>query len=67
MPAWEHSWIENIPIVGRTLWLFGWVASRYRTPYEEVADMLAEDLEKGGDRWIGKKVCFLQKDKIKDV
>lgn len=67
LPGWQHSWVENIPIVGVALWLFGWQVWRYTAPYEQVADMLAEDLEAGGEKWVGKKVGYILKEKIKDV
>ena len=65
--AWEHSWVENIPCIGRTIWL--WVSQvwRYTAKYEYVADMLAEDLEKEDSQWLGKKVGYIEKEKIKSV
>jgi hypothetical protein len=38
----------------------------YRTKYEDVADFLAEDLEKEGSKWIGERVGMKEKSK-KDV
>jgi hypothetical protein len=55
-PGWEKTWLERVPLIGmflNTLYI-GLVV--YRTKYEAVADFLAEDLEREGEEWVGKKV-----------
>lgn len=56
-PAWQDHWIRNIPIVGLYLNLIPVLAS-YTTKLEDVADLIAEDLDKSKSEWIGKFVGF---------
>lgn len=66
-PAWQSSWLSKVPFVGSFLILLLASLSVYVTKYEDVADFLAEDLEKGGDEWVGKKVGMKDKAKMKEA
>lgn len=55
-PGWEKTWLERVPLIGVFLNTFYIGLVVYRTRYEAVADFLAEDLERGSEEWVGKKV-----------
>jgi hypothetical protein len=65
-PGWELSWLASIPFIGRFLHGIYCGLVLYRTKYEDVADFLAEDLEKEDSKWIGERVGMKEKSK-KDV
>ena len=65
-PGWEETWLGSIPFFGPYLNFIYLGLVAYRTKYEDVADFLAEDLEKEDSRWISKKVAMKEKSK-KDV
>jgi len=65
-PGWEKTWLGSIPFFGPYLNVIYLGLVVYRTKYEDVADFLAEDLEKEDSQWIGKKVAMKEKSK-KDV
>ncbi len=65
VPDWQESWLSRIPLIGWYLNTIVAVGITYATVYEEVADFLAEDLEKGNDEWVGKKVALKEKVKMK--
>jgi hypothetical protein len=54
-----------IPFIGVFLNLWVVIFGQYTTTYEDVADFLAEDLEVGSEKWIGKRVGMKDKEKIK--
>lgn len=60
-PSWHDTWWKKIPIFGRIINIGVVTLSNYWATYESVADLLAEDLEKQSDEWIGKKVGYKQK------
>ncbi len=66
-PGWQHSWLEYIPWIGQSLHILGVQFWRYKTRYEKVADALAEELEQGSDMWVGKRVGYIEKEKLKDA
>lgn len=67
-PDWPvHTWLEKIPLIGWHLNLLFVASVTYATVYEEVADFLAEDLEVGGEEWVGKKVALKERAKCKNV
>lgn len=66
-PAWEDSWVKLIPFIGVFLNLWVVVLGQYKTKYEDVVDLLAEDLETGNGEWIGMKVGIKDKAKIKTM
>ena len=45
-PEWQDSWLRSVPWLGEYLNMFANV-SAYSTKLEDVADLLAEDFEKG--------------------
>jgi len=51
-PAWHHSWLEHVPLLGKIL-VAGMNASRYETTLEANAEFIASDLEGGESRWVG--------------
>lgn len=63
-PAWEGSWAEKIPFIGRYLEFWVCLLS-YWTIYEDVADFLAEDMGIGSEEWIGLRVGMKDKRKVK--
>lgn len=66
-PAWENTWLMWIPLIGMFLNLWVVILTQYTTTYEDVADFLAEDLESGSEEWIGMRVGYKDKKKIKTV
>ena len=64
-PAWENTWLTKIPVIGFYLNLWILVFFSFDTIYEDVADMLAADLESGSKEWIGMKVGMHDKRKLK--
>ncbi len=66
-PGWESSWLERIPLIGRYLYVWLFAIWTYSTKYEKVADLLAADLEKGSEEWVGMKVGYKEKAKVKDA
>ncbi|KAE9365979.1 hypothetical protein N431DRAFT_472553 [Stipitochalara longipes BDJ] len=65
-PGWEKTWLSSIPLIGLFLHAVYCGLVPFRTKYEDVADFLAEDLEKGDSQWIGRKVGMKEKSR-KDV
>ena len=61
-PAWDDHWVRKLPLLGVYLNLVIGV-SNYTTQQEDVADMIAEDLECGDQEWLGKKVGMKHKRK----
>lgn len=49
-PSWQYSWLDHIPLIGRTL-ACAFNAPRYRTTLEQNAELIAEDLEVFESRW----------------
>jgi hypothetical protein len=66
-PGWESSWLEKVPLIGRYLYVWLFAVWTYTTKYEKVADFLAEDLERGSEEWVGMKVGYKEKGKVKDA
>lgn len=60
-PSWHDTWWNKIPIIGRVINIAVITLKYYWATYESVADLLAEDLEKESEEWIGKKVGYKQK------
>jgi len=54
-PSWQDSWIEYIPLIGKTL-LCAMNAGRYETTLEQNAEFIANDLESYESRWSGMTV-----------
>jgi hypothetical protein len=57
-PNWHRSWVEHIPLIGKTL-SAAMNASRYVTTLEQNADFIATDLESHESRWIGMPVGII--------
>jgi hypothetical protein len=57
-PGWENTWLTKIPVIGYYLNLWVVVLFSFSTIYEDVADMMAADLESGSKEWIGMKVGY---------
>ncbi|PVH69615.1 hypothetical protein DL98DRAFT_598500 [Cadophora sp. DSE1049] len=57
-PGWRETWIGALPFIGPYLNVWYLALVEYRTVYEEVADFLAEELEDGGQEWLGKRVAL---------
>jgi hypothetical protein len=57
-PGWSDHWLGRVPFVGHFLNILRTIIVDYSARYESVADFLAEDLESGGDRWLGQKVAL---------
>ena len=55
----------RIPLVGYHLNLWFIVFFSLATVYEDVADMLAADLESGTEEWVGMMVGMCDKAKLK--
>lgn len=66
-PEWEDTWVGKIPWIGPYLSWPYMLAFVYDTKLEAVADFLAEDLEKGDGKWVGKKVAVKEKAVKKNV
>ncbi|KAK9374024.1 uncharacterized protein V1513DRAFT_124639 [Lipomyces chichibuensis] len=54
-PHWKNVWVRKIPLLGPFI-VLGLNAGQYTTKLEDNAELIASDLEKGGDEWVGKKV-----------
>lgn len=54
-------------MIGRYLYVWLFAVWTYTTKYEKVADFLAEDLERGSEEWVGMKVGYKEKGKVKDA
>jgi hypothetical protein len=61
-PSWQHSWIEHIPLIGRTL-VSGINAMRYATTLEQNAEFIANDLETYESQWSGMVVGVIDSTK----
>ena len=61
-PGWEDHWVRDIPLVGPYLNLIVEI-SNYTTKLEDVADLVAEDLESDGPEWVGKRVGMKERRK----
>jgi len=66
-PAWKNNWLINIPWIGGYFNGFITALREYQTEYEDVADFVAEDLEKGSEEWLGLKVGMKERAKAKEV
>jgi hypothetical protein len=64
-PGWHHSWIEQIPYIGRYLWLWFRQAWSYNTTYESVAAILAKMLGAESDALGGKTIAYIERSKVK--
>jgi hypothetical protein len=49
-PLWQGSWIENIPLIGQTIY-WAMNSSRYVTTLEQNAEFIANDLESYESKW----------------
>lgn len=49
-PSWNDSWLEYIPLIGRSL-VCALNAPRYETTLEQNAEFIANDLESNESRW----------------
>lgn len=64
-PEWQDHWVRWIPLIGPYLNLVPAIMS-LQTVLEDVADMIAEDFEKGSDsKFIGALVGMKDRSKIK--
>ena len=61
-PGWVDSWIRNVPVVGDYLNLLLMIP-QYTTELEDIADVLAADLESRSEEWVGRKVGMKQRKK----
>ena len=50
-PLRQNSWIESIPLIGKTI-VVAMNASRYKTTLEKNAEFIASDLENYESHWI---------------
>ncbi|KAF8862876.1 hypothetical protein BDZ45DRAFT_798782 [Acephala macrosclerotiorum] len=66
-PGWKDHWLGRLWWIGPYLNVWRAVFADYSTHYENVADFLAEDMERGGDEWIGKRVALKEDWGKKDV
>jgi hypothetical protein len=59
-PDWIYHWYGKIPFIG---WLLDLVVglTQCTTSYENVADVIAEDLEKATDEFVGHKLGYKEK------
>ncbi len=63
LPEWRDSWVKSIPIIGNFLNVVMDVTGR-TTHLEDVADMIAEDLDKGDNSdLVGMRVGMKQHEK----
>ncbi|CZT04232.1 uncharacterized protein RCO7_10658 [Rhynchosporium graminicola] len=67
LPVWRRSWPQKIPFIGMIIHMVILAYVDYHTEYEDVADFLAEDLEVGDGKWVGKKVVLVKMVIKKDV
>lgn len=56
-PGWQNHWIQNLPIIGTYINIVP-VVNSYTTKYEDVADIIADDLESGSSAYIGEFVGY---------
>lgn len=64
-PEWQDSWVRYIPLIGLFLNVVMNIKP-YTTKLEDVADLLAEDFEKGGESpYVGELVGMKEKNKAK--
>ena len=63
LPEWRNPWYMSIPIIGVYLAVILAGGLAYKTKLEDVADLLAEDLESGSEQWVGRTVGMKQKEK----
>ena len=61
-PLWQDSWIQYIPLIGKTL-LCVVNALRYETTLEQNAEFIASDLESYESRWSGTTVGVIDASK----
>jgi hypothetical protein len=61
-PSWSHSWVEHIPLIGRTIGA-AMNNSRYETTLENIAEFIASDLEDPESRWVGAAVGVIDPSK----
>ncbi|KAK9314927.1 hypothetical protein V1522DRAFT_415852 [Lipomyces starkeyi] len=54
-PHWKDIWVRRIPLLGPFI-VLGLNVGQYTTKLEDNAEVIASDLERGGDEWVGKKV-----------
>lgn len=66
-PEWKDHWLGRLWWIGPYLNVWRAAIYDYSTHYENVADFLAEDLERGGDEWVGKRVALKEDWGKKDV
>lgn len=66
MLHWRGSWLGNVPVIGRTLDLL-WCFSDFTTKLEDVADLIAEDMESGDLKFMGCFVGMKEKNKAKNA
>jgi hypothetical protein len=59
-PDWHYSWLDHIPLIGKTL-ACGLNALRYKTTLEQNADFIAEDLEVLESQWSLTAVGIIDK------
>jgi len=62
LPEWRDSWVKSIPIIGNFLNVVADIRGR-TTQLEDVADMIAEDVESKSLELVGKRVGMKQKEK----
>ena len=63
---WHGSWVGNVPMIGRFLDLF-WCFSDFTTKLEDVANLIAEDLENGEKKFVGCLVSMKERVKVKNA
>lgn len=63
---WHGSWVGNVPMIGRFLDLF-WCLSDFATKLEDVADLVAEDLEVGEKKFVGCLVGMKERAKVRNA
>lgn len=59
-PGWKDHWLGRVWWIGPYLNVWRAALCDYNTHYENVAEFLAEDVERGGDTWVGKKVALME-------
>ncbi|KUJ15513.1 uncharacterized protein LY89DRAFT_783645 [Mollisia scopiformis] len=57
-PRWKDHWLGKLWWVGLYLNVWRAVLGDYCTHYENVADFLAEDVQRDGEEWVGKRVVL---------
>jgi hypothetical protein len=69
LPDWKWGWVSKLPYIGevfKRFEVFWIVVFQYHALLEDVADLVAESLEIGGETGVGMEVGYKQK-KVKST